>query len=272
VISLLLASALLAAPAPQLGAGVLVDRPTQGPVVALLADVRVSSEIVGDVVAVGGDIELAAGARVHGDVVALGGRVRGPGAVTGRVASAGGLGLLGSGGVETSGGSLSALGLGLLRAGVWLTLGSLVILAAPRHVRTLGVRLASERLRSPMIGALALLVWLAVVVLALAVTNSPLGVACVLLAVAVLLAAKLAGVVAVAWAIGKAFGGYLPLSLRGELTRTGVALSVLSLLALVPLVGPAVWLAANLVGIGAVVGSLLERHPLPLSLPSFATR
>jgi len=46
-----------------------------------------------------------------------------------------------------------------------------------------------------MIGALALLVWLAVVVLALAVTNSPLGVACLLLAVAALLAAKLAGVV-----------------------------------------------------------------------------
>jgi hypothetical protein len=272
VTALLLAGALLAAPAPQLGAPVLVDRPTQGPVVALLADVRVSSEIVGDVVAVGGDVELAAGARVHGDVVALGGRVRGSGSVSGRVASAGGLGLVGLGGLETSDGSVSALGLGLLRAGVWLTLGSLVILAVPRQVRSLGLRLTAERLRSPMIGVLALLVWLAVVVLALAVTNSPLGVACLLLAVAALLAAKLAGVVGVAWVMGKAVAVYLPLRLRGELTRTGVALSVLLLLALLPVVGPAVWLAANVVGIGAVVGALLERHPLALPLPSFAAR
>jgi hypothetical protein len=44
------------------------------------------------------------------------------------------------------------------------------------------------------------------------------------------------------------------------------------LLALLPVVGPAVWLAANVVGIGAVVGALLERHPLALPLPSFAAR
>jgi len=69
--------------------------------------------------------------------------------------------------------------------------------------------------------------------------------------------------------MGKAVAVYLPLRLRGELTRTGVALSVLLLLALLPVVGPAVWLAANVVGIGAVVGALLERHPLALPLPSF---
>lgn len=270
--ALLLAGALLAAPAPQLGVAVIVDRPTEGPVVALLADVRVSSEITGDVVAVGGDVELAAGARVRGDVVALGGRVRGGGAVSGRTASAGGLGLLGLGGIETSGGSVPALGLGLLRAGFWLTMGSLVILAAPRRVRELGLRLASGGLRSPVIGVLTLLVWLAAVVLALAVTNSALGVACLLLAVAALLAAKLAGVVAVAWVVGKTLAGVLPLSLRGEQGRAGAALVILSLFALVPVVGPAVWLVANVVGIGAVVGSFLERCRLPFSLPSFATR
>ena len=270
--ALLLAGMLLAAPAPRVGAAVLVDRPTAGPVVALLGDVVVSSEVVGDVVAVGGDVELAAGAWVRGDVVALGGRVTGPGKAGGRVASTGGLGLLGSGGPESSGGWASALGLGLLRAGVWLILGSLVILAVPHRVRSLGSRLASAGLRSLLVGVLALLVWLAVVILALAVTDSPLGIGILLLAVAVLLALKLAGVVAVAWAAGRAMAHVLPVTLRGELARTGASLFALVLLTLVPFVGPAVWLLVNVVGIGAVVGAVLERHPLALPLPGFATR
>ncbi len=270
--ALLLAAVLAGAPAPRLGAGVAVDRPTQGPVVALLADAVISSEVAGDVVAVGGDVELAAGASVRGDVVALGGRVTGPGKVTGRVASTGGLGLLGPHGPGPSNGWALALGLRLLRAGVWLVLGSLVILALPQSVRTFGTRLAGERMRSLLIGVLALLVWLAVVVLALAVTNSPLGVGCLLLAVALLLALKLAGVVAVAWACGRAAAGILPVPLRGEPARTGVALIVLLALALVPVVGPVLWLLVNVVGIGAVVGAVLERRPLALALPDLATR
>ena len=272
MIALLLAGALAVAPAPRLAAPVVVDRPTAGPVVAVLGDVTVTSEVVGDVVAVGGDVELAAGASVLGDVVALGGRVTGPGKVSGRTASAGGLGLVGRGEAKASGGRVSVLGLGLLRAGAWLTLGSLVILALPGRVRSLGRRVASEGPRSLLIGVLALIVWLAVAVLALAVTNSPLGVGCVLLAVAVLLAVKLAGVVAVAWAVGGAVARFLPLGLRGEPARTGASLLALLALALVPVVGPAVWLLVNVVGIGAAVGAVLERHPLVLAVPGLATR
>ena len=272
MIALLLAATLAAAPAPRLAADVLVDRPTAGPVVAVLGDVTLTSEVVGDVVAVGGNVELAAGASVRGDVVALGGRVTGPGKVAGRVASAGGLGFVGRGGSEASGGSVSALGLGLLRAGVWLIVGSLVILALPGRVRSLGNRVASNAWRSLLVGALALLVWLAVVVLALAVTNSPLGVACVLLAVTVLLAVKLAGVVAVAWAAGRALARVLPVGMRGESARTGTGLLALLALALVPVVGPAVWLLVNVVGIGAAVGAVLERRPFALAVPGLATR
>ncbi len=270
--ALLLAGALLAAPTPQLGNTITIDRPTAGPVVALLADVRVASEVVGDVVAVGGNVELAAGGSVRGDVVALGGRVSGPGAVSGRVASGGGLGLIGRGGRVGAQGSVSPLGLGLLRAGVWLTLGSLVILALPGRVRTVGAQLAAAPTRSAAVGVLALLVWLALVILALAVTNSPLGVAFLLAAVALLLVAKLAGVVAVAWLAGRAAAARLPLPLRTEPARTGFALLALTLLALVPVIGPAVWLAANVVGIGAVVGALLAGRTLAVPLLSLSPR
>jgi len=272
VIALLLAGTLAAAPVPRLAADVVVDRPTAGPVVAVLGDVTLTSDVVGDVVAVGGDVRLAPGASVRGDVVALGGRVTGAGTVTGRVASAGGLGLVGGAEAAASGGRVSALGLGLLRAGAWLVVGSLVILGFPERVRSLGHRVAADGWRSLLVGALAVGVWLALAVLALAVTNSPLGVAVVLAAVAVLLAFKLAGVVAVAWAAGRVLARVLPAGMRGETARTGAALFALLLLALVPLVGPLAWLVVNVVGIGAAVGALLERRPFALAVPGLATR
>jgi hypothetical protein len=50
-----------------------------------------------------------------------------------------------------------------------------------------------------------------------------------------------------------------------------VSLFVLVTVGLVPVVGTAVWLLINVVGIGAVVGAVLERHPRALALPGLAT-
>jgi len=58
------------------------------------------------------------------------------------------------GGLETSDGSVSALGLGLLRAGVWLTLGSLVILAYPASALARSSAHSGAPAGPPMIGAL----------------------------------------------------------------------------------------------------------------------
>lgn len=268
---LLLAAALAAAPAPGVGAAVAVDRPTAGPVVALLADVRVDSEVVGDVVAVGGDVELAPGSVVRGDVVALGGRVYGPGAVSGRVAAVGGLGL-GLGGRTPRGDAASAWGFVLLRTGAWVVMACLALLAVPGAVRSAATQVATQRWRALVVGALALLVWLAVVVLALAVTGSPLGVACVLTAVALLLATKVVGLAAIAWVLGEAVAPRLPPALRGESARTGLAMLALALAGAVPVAGEALWLTAGVVGIGAAVGAALLRRPLPFLLPRFAAR
>ena len=272
MIGVLLAGVLAAAPLPQVGGTVVVDRPTAGPVVALLGDVRVTSEVVGDVVAVGGDVELAPGSSVRGDVVALGGRTSGPGSVSGRVASEWGLAPFAPSGEVPRGDAASAWGFALLRAGAWAVLGSLLLLAFPGPVRSVRRQLAGQRWWAPVVGALALLVWLAAVVLAMVVTGSPAGAAFLLLAVAVLLVAKLVGVVAVASLLGEAAGRHLPVALRGEIARAGVALLVLCGLTLVPVLGAAVWLLANVVGIGAVVGTALQRRPLAFLLPSLAAR
>ena len=269
--ALLLAVALAAAPAPRVGAAVDVARPTRGPVVAILADVVVSSEVVGDVVAVGGDVELAPGAVVHGDVVALGGSAFGTGSVTGRVVSLGGFGP-GPGRRPSRPGDPAAWGLGLLRVGAWVTLGTLLLLAAPRWVRGSAVRVTTQLWQTPLTGVLVLVVWFVTVVLALALTGTPLGVACLLLAVAVLLLAKVVGVVGVACALGRAAAPALPFAWRGELPRTGVALLVLAGFSAVPILGSAVWLVVNVVGVGAVAGALLQRRVLVPALVRLGAR
>jgi hypothetical protein len=271
VTALLLAAALAAAPVPRVGAALVIDRPTQGPVVTVLGDVVVSSEVVGDVVAVGGDVELAPGAAVRGDVVALGGSAFGSGKATGTVV---GLGSLGLGGKAYSSRPVGSVdwGLGLLRVGLWVMVGSLLLLLAPRAVRGTGEQALRQLWQTPVIGVLALLVWFVTVVLALAVTATPLGAGCLLLAVALLLLAKLVGVVGVAWLLGRAAVGALPLPWRGELPRTGIALLVMTALSTVPVFGAAMWLVVNVVGVGSVVGALLHRYQLTVALPRFATR
>ncbi len=269
--ALLLAAALAAAPAPRVGTAVVVARPTRGPVVALLADVVVSSEVVGDVVAVGGDVELASGAVVHGDVVALGGSAFGVGTATGRVVS---LGALAAGGGKRPlwPAGAAAWGLELLRGGAWVVLGTLLLLVAPRLLRGAGERVAQQLWQTPLVGVLALLVWFVTTVLALAVSATPLGAAWVLLAMALLLLAKLVGVAGVAWALGRAAAGSLPLAWRGELPRTGIALLLLTGISAVPVLGPAVWLVVNVMGVGAVVGVLLQRRVLVPTLARLVAR
>jgi len=271
VITLLLAAALAAAPVPRVGAALVIDRPTQGPVVTVLGDVVVASEVVGDVVAVGGDVELAPGAVVRGDVVALGGSAFGAGSATGRVVGLGSLGLGGKARASRPAGSV-AWGLGLLRVGLWVVVGSLLVFFAPRTVRGAGEQVLRQLWQTPLIGVLSLLVWLVTVVLALAVTATPLGAGCLLLAVALLLVAKLVGVAAVAWLLGKAAVPALPITWRGELPRTGIALLIMTALSAVPVLGAALWLVVNVVGVGAVAGALLQRLPLALPFPRLASR
>jgi hypothetical protein len=126
--------------------------------------------------------------------------------------------------------------------------------------------------QTPLIGILALMVWLVTVMFALAITTTPLGAGCLLLAVSLLLLAKLLGIVGVAWLIGRAGLRALPIAWRGELPRTGVALLVMTALSAIPTLGGSLWLVVNVVGIGAVVGTVLERLPIGFPFPRLATR
>jgi hypothetical protein len=257
------------APAPHVGRDVLVEGATRGPVVSLLADVDVRGEVEGDVVALGGDVELEEGARVHGDVVALGGLVRGRAPVDGRVLGTASLGILG---IPGAGQAAQSLGMRLIQVGVWMLAVGLLIALAPRLVRESGTELARRPVRIVAVGVLALVVWLAVTALGVAFAGTPLGVGVLVVVVAVILMAKLLGVAAVAWLGGRWIAPVLPVRLRGEAPRSGVALLCLALVALLPLAGEVVWMAVNLAGIGAAVAAPLGRSMLRAALPPLTSR
>lgn len=259
---LLLVGALAVAPQPRLGATVRVVEPTQGTVVSVVGDVVVESEVDGDVVALAGGVTLAAGARVSGDVVAVGGSVAGPGRVEGRVVAI-------AAGPSWPGGEVASdpalrWGLQLLRLGVWVSLAAVLLLLAPRPLRQCGERLAARPLRTALAGLAALVAWFSLLLLAVAASSSPLGVAVMLIGVAALLAVKAFGLVAVVWALGRSLYPVLPRPLRGEVPRTVVAMAAGVLLALVPAVGTLVWMVLSALGIGAVAGCLGAPAPAPV--------
>ncbi len=265
---LLLAVTLAAAPAPRLGADVTITQPTHGPVVGVLGSVRVDTEIAGDVIALGGDVVLGAGARIDGDVVAIGGAVTGAGTATGRVVSMASLDALAIPPAGGSGPARAAWAMRLLRVGGWTVLATVLLLVWPRQVRRGGEHLRTMPVRTLAAGTLSLGVWLVVVLLALAMSASRLGLVLLLAGVAVFLTAKVLGLLAVAWLLGLALRSRLPVAYRGEIPRTGLGMLVLAVAGLLPVVGPIAWLVANVAGVGAMVAALVAPRLMTLVLVS----
>jgi hypothetical protein len=266
ITSLLLATTLAAAPPPRLGAEVTINRETQGPVVSVLGTVNVAAEVHGDVVALGGDVVLGAGGRVDGDVVAIGGSVTGEGGASKRIVSFPALDSLPSGRLARIDSARAAWGVRLTRVGGWMVVATALLLVWPRQARRGGEQLRIMPLRTLAVGALSLAVWLVLVLLALGLSGSRLGVVLLLSGVAVLLAGKLLGLLAVAWLAGVGLREALPQGWRGEIPRTGLGMLTLAAVGLLPLVGPVVWLAANVAGIGAMVATVVAPRLVTLTL------
>jgi hypothetical protein len=266
-VALLLAATLAAAPAPRLGADVTITQATRGPVVSVLGSLRVDAEVSGDAIALGGDVTLGPGAAVSGDAVAIGGVVGGAGSVGGRAVSVASLAAAAFPPAQAGATARVAWGMRALRVGGWLILASLLLLAFPRQVRRGGEHLRRLPVRTLAAGTLSLLVWLMVVLMALALSASRLGVLLLLAGVLVFLAAKVLGLLAVAWVLGRALRAALPPSFRGEIAATGAGMFVLAAVGLVPALGPLAWLVANVAGVGAMVAALVVPRLAAAALP-----
>jgi hypothetical protein len=169
------------------------DHTVMGDVVAIGGDVDVEGQVMGDVVSVGGVLRLHDTARVNGDAVAVGGRLeKDPGAqVLGQTTTVG-VALpfvMGHNVVWDGGGPFGALG-GLLITLLWiallLILGSIFLAVMPRHVDRVETNLRSSPLKAGLVGFLAQLLFLPVYVIGL-----------------VLLVITIIGIpIAVLWAVG----------------------------------------------------------------------
>lgn len=267
--AVLLAIALAVPPPPKLGSSLVIDRPTQGTVVSVAGDVVVRSQVIGDVVAVAGNVVLEHSASVEGDVVSIGGRIVGEGRASGRAVSVASLG-----GPLSAGGPAQPLpvrvGLIAVRVGVWVTVGTLLLLVLPRAVRRGGQRLRDEPLRTTVVGLLVVIVWLAAVVLAVAASASAAGALVLVVGVGMFLAVKIFGVMAVAWVLGHLLTSALPLAWRGEIPRTATALVIMLLVGLLPAVGALLWVAISVAGLGAAASLLLARLPVLRAVPRLA--
>jgi hypothetical protein len=264
--ALLLAATLAVAPAPRLGADVNITQATRGPVVGVLASVHVQADVDGDVIALGGDVVVDAPARVDGDVVAMGGRVSGAGVATGRTVSMATLDAVAFPPLNGSGSVRAAWGMRLVRVGGWMVLATVLLLLWPRQARRGGEHLRTRPLRTLVVGVLSLGVWLVLVLMALALAASRAGIVLLLAGVVVLLTAKLLGLLAVAWLLGVWLRASLPAAWRGEIPRTGLGMALLAVAGMLPLLGPALWLAANVAGVGAMVAAVAAPRLLTLAL------
>lgn len=251
---------------------VVVEGRALADVAALDGSVRVLGLVEGDVLALGGDVELAPTARVTGDVFTLGGVINAePGAeIGGRAvsyptASSAWLTLMEgpSLGLPATSPLVVAAKLGLLAA--WLVLVLVFFAASGREVVSTSASVAREPFRDFVVGLVGVVTLVLTGLLLSTVAGALVGVPMLVLVVVLALVLKLWGMVAVFHALGFWLASRLVRLrvLRGRITALHAAtlgLLVLGLLKLIPWVGVWTWTAATLIGVGAALTTKFGRR------------
>jgi hypothetical protein len=285
-----------------LGGQVLVevDGEVEGSAVAVLGTVTVNGRVRGDVVSVGGDVELGSEARVGGDVTSVGGKViQEDGAeIDGKVSEAA-VGVdLGDLDLFPRGPNLSRLsqrGLSslddwfglfwsLVMTGCYVILCGLLVLVAPRAVDNVRRTVSRDTWKCALLGlAIGLLVVPATVVIVFLLVVSIIGIPFLILVPFVylfLIAAGLFGLAGTAIAVGRALKSRFGLGYGTGLIALVVGLVALRGLGIVGdffdaigmpwvvhgmfgLAGFLVWFAASCVALGGVFLSRLGQSGPP---------
>jgi hypothetical protein len=252
------------------GRDVLVAGHAMADVAALEGSVRVTGRVDGDVVVLGGDVELEPGARVGGDVFALGGAVRAAAGSTlgGRAVShpsfhSAWLTLIEGPSLGLSAFDPLVLGAKLALVTAWLVLTLALLAVAGREVSATADHVLADPGRNLLAGLTAVLTLLLLGLLLSAVTAALVGLPLLALVVLFALVLKLWGMVAVFLAAGRALAGrrWGPWRRRRPtaLDAAVLGLLVLGAVKLVPFLGAWVWTAATLLGVGATLDSKFGR-------------
>jgi hypothetical protein len=258
------------------GGAVVPAGQTAGDVVVLDGPVTIAGHAIGDVVSVSGPVRVTG--RVDGDLIAVSDR-----AVLGPTARVGGdlrygderpvlaRGARVGGTISTEDWDDAANGWGWISALAWwlavsistLIVGALLVWLAPAALYA-AERAVAERLGATIAWGVAIAIGVPLLAILALVTlvGIPFGVALLLAAIPVLLVAY----ATTAWIVGRRL-------LRNRSTSPWVALlagwAILRVLALIPVVGALVGLAATIVGIGALAVALwrARRSGAPTATP-----
>lgn len=238
-------------------------------VAAMDGDVRISGRVEGDVIVLGGSAVLTPMARVTGDVFALGGAIEaaagaeiGGRSVSHPTVSSAWLTLLEgpSFGLAATDPLVLAAKLALITA--WLALVLLFFATSSREVLATSESVAAEPFRNFFIGLTAVLTLVLAALFFSAFSAALVGIPMLILVVVLLLVLKLWGMVAVFHA-----AGHWLFDLLGRDKRPATALNVavaglvtLGVFKLLPWVGPWVWTAATLIGVGATLDTKFGRR------------
>ncbi len=245
----------------EVGANVVVGADERArDVVVVGGDVEVEGEVLGNVIAVGGDIRLQGEGRVIGDTVVVGGRVRGTNVEGNKVA-------VGSESDVSPSAQPLELARSIYHQVVWLlVVASAAVLVTgvfPNHVRRVAEHVEHQPVRTAAIGLFSggfVILFSSL----FATLTLGLGLPISVVLVAALGAAWLLGIVALAHAIGA----------RMELGRTAstqwiavlVGIVTLGALTIVPVLGTAVFVVASSLGLGAVINTWFGA-PIPSETP-----
>jgi hypothetical protein len=247
-------------------------------VVAVLGNVRLEGGATArQVVAVGGSVEIAAGATVENDVISIGGRVNvDPEADVGgsrRSITIPGLpGILGLGGDIVFGHHRSPLWTVvqiLVKFVVLFVLGLLVLSLFPRRLDSVTSAMTGHPGKSVLIGLLGTLL-LPVLTVLLVVTL--VGIPLVAVQVLAVIAAGVLGVTSLVFLVGKNLP--LPTQRGPAVAQLAVGVGIFAILTEVPFLGVIVWTAVWLLTFGAVLRSRFGQPgpgaPLDTSIPPAA--
>lgn len=237
-------------------------------VAALDGDVRISGRVEGDVIVLGGSVVLASTARVTGDVFALGGAIQAePGAeIGGRsvshpTVSSAWLTLLEGPSFGLAATDPLVVGAKLALVTAWLAVVLLFFATFSREVLATSESVAAEPFRNFFIGLTAVLTLVLAALFFSAFSAALVGIPMLVLVVVLLLVLKLWGMVAVFHAAGHWLFDLL--GRRKPTTSLNVAvagLAALGIFKLLPWVGPWVWTAATLIGVGATLDTKFGRR------------
>lgn len=227
-------------------------------------DVGPGVQIDREVVAVGGDVHVATGAHVGGDVVSVGGKlVLEQGArIDGQQTA---VDVPGLGAIFSLAGARPwaseqtplaiRIGHAIAQFAMFLALGLLLIVIAPRRVESVGRSLVNQPAKALLTGFLGTL---ALPVLALLLVVTIVGIPLVAVLVLAVVAATILGFTALA----QMLGDRLPLGTRGgQVLRLAAGTALLVVATKIPLLGIFVWMAGWLFIFGAVLRTRFGQPP-----------